>query len=187
MINFILFLYRLLKQLVILFCIIFPLQILGALILPVALLLVGQSNLPRFLRWFDNADIYIGRDSSVYESVKSSGLWNRYVWLAFRNPLNYFGYKVLGVQVKTAIEAIYETMSALNVGDTTETGFYYAEAIIDGSRYYEYYWVISYPLLPTYCFRFRMGHKLKKLQDNKIGDYIQFVMVISPFHSYSGK
>lgn len=182
-----LFVYRLVKHLAVLFLVCLPLQALGILILlPVCAIFRESNQLPKDLRWFDSADSYVGRDTSVYDAVRSSGIWNRYVWLAFRNPLNYFGYKILGIHPQTSIEAIYEPIPGLDIGDTTHPGLYSAEALIDNKRYFEYYLIYQYKRFPKYCFRFRMGHKLKYIKENQLNSYIQWVMVISPLHSYTG-
>ncbi len=182
-----LFTCRLIKHLFVLFIIIFPLQLLGVIVLlPVLTVNRGSRQLPKVLRYFDNADMYIGRDTSVYDSVRDSGIWNQFVWLALRNPLNYFGYTVLGTCPQTSIEALEETISSERIGDTTSPGFYHAEALIDGRRYFEYYWIYKYNMMPKYCFRLRLGHKLKYVKENKLNNYIQWVCVISPFHSYTG-
>lgn len=181
------FISRLIKHLTILILVCIPLEILGILILlPICWFSRNSIYLPKALRWFDNADLYVGRDPKVYLEVCQKGTLYRYYWLALRNPLNYFGYTRLGVCLKTEIKALYETISTPPVGDTTKAGLYRCEALIDEKRYFEYYLIYKYPFWPTLCFRFRMGHKLKMIKDNKLGDYIQFVMVISPFHSYTG-
>src|ERR1043165_4732976 len=97
--------FRSLRQALTWTSILLPLQLLGAIILlfyiPIHVYLIKTSlrrriELPYVLRWFDNADLYVGRDTSTYLKVFGTGVWGLYVWLAWRNPLNYFGYKVLG-------------------------------------------------------------------------------------------
>lgn len=200
------FVFRFLKHLLVFVCILFPLQVLGALVLllylpinrisVVAKLVKKLSpniRLPYILRWFDNADIYpdIKRDSSTYVGIWSQGWWAQYCWLAWRNPLNYFGYKILGLDINTGVtvdQKIYTGQDSLNVGDATgqKSGLFYTEVGVDDKIYYEYYYIYVYTL-PTkstpLCVRFRMGHKLGEITDPK---FCQYVSVISPFHSFRG-
>lgn len=183
------FIKRLLKNLGILFGVLLPLQLVGIIVLlPTVFLnhrLVGSLlptnarellKLPAFLKWFDSADLYeeFGRDPETYvEKVAPLGWWERYKWLALRNPLNYFGYKVLGYRAKTDIPGS-------PVGDNTgkEPGLSVIE-LDDGV--YEYYLIYRYA--DKLCFRFRMGHKL---QDTKQGELAQWVFVVQPFKTYDG-
>lgn len=177
------FIYRLCKALIIFLIILLPLQLIGAIILLPTCYIVGNSFLPKFLRWFDNADSFVGRDDSTYLVVRATGPWNTYCWLAWRNPLNYFGYVVLGIKFTTeAQQTIYSGINSINVGDTTQAGFFYTEVEQDGSTYYEYYWIKLYNT--TTCFRFRMGHKIGLL--SKQNQFCEYVGIISPYHSYTG-
>jgi len=148
------------------------------------------TKLPRALRWFDNADQYVDRNTDTYKAVAESGIWNRYCWLAWRNPLNYFGYIYLGVLLDGLIIVKQDTpaINGRDVGDATDCvpGLYYTECTVKNKTYFEYYYIKTYTLFgQKKCFRFRMGHKLQHPQEN-IGKHCQFVMVISPYHSYSG-
>lgn len=181
------FLYRLLINLLKLIFICLPLELVGILILAPVCLMSTSYRLPKILRWFDNADMYVGRDTSTYLKVVDSGWIPRYLWLSLRNPINYFGYTVLGVCPQTSLEARSETISDSPIGDTSSPGLYRCEAMIDGKSYYEYYLIFVYTFSPDHCFRFRMGHKLQKFVDNKIGSSIQWVMCVQPWKAYSGK
>lgn len=166
------FLIRFLQNLIIFLSISFPLEIIGwFLLLPICYL--SKSNqLPHYLKWFDNADSYLGRDVTTYEVIISYGWFNRYLWLAFRNPCNYFGYKILGFQATFSIPRSI-------VGDSINDipGF----QNIETPPYYEYYYIKKWS--DTKCFRFRMGWKLS---DTKPGDWVERVFVIQPYKSYSG-
>jgi hypothetical protein len=91
--SIILFIYRLFKHLGILLFICIPLEVIGWFILLPVCYFKGTNiaPLPTYLKWFDNADQYVGRDTSTYEQVVKSDWFNRYVWLAYRNPINAFG------------------------------------------------------------------------------------------------
>jgi hypothetical protein len=168
-----------------------PLQLVGivvlAVYLPIHKFLVQKGirktvKLPYFLRWFDNADIYIGRNAETYLNVFGSTTYALYTWLAFRNPLNYFGYKVLGVEVNS-VPKVIETNYQYLVGDNTgkTEGFFYQELTVRGKRYYEYYYIKKWS--PTKCLRFRLGYKFGK-------PYFQYtvqqVIVLQFYKSYSG-
>ena len=177
------FLLRLIKNVSILLAIILPLEILGWIILaPIVyinqrLLIQNQSvKLPKCFRWFDNADIYeeFGRNPiTYYKDVVPKGWLYRYYWLAFRNPLNYFGYAVLGYKALTDIPS-------QPIGDSAgKTAGWFLTELETGQ--YEYYFIHKWN--DTHCFRFRLGHKL---QDTKKGEYCQWVMIFQPYRSYGG-
>lgn len=174
-----------LKHALIWFCIILPLQLIGSILLaiylPIHLQLIKRSiissiKLPYLLRWYDNVDQYIGRDTSTYLAVFGSGVLNLYTWLAFRNPLNYFGWMILGVMSD-------QDIADDNIGDSTGCieGTRHIEVTINNKSYYEYYYIKK--LNSTHCIRIRIGWKLC---DTKAGQIAQWVFVISPWHSYNG-
>ncbi len=176
---------RFIKHLLCFVFVILPLQVFGAFILllylPVHLKLVKAGikksiKLPYLLRWYDNADLYVDRNSSTYLAVFGSGYWNLYCWLAWRNPLNYFGYTILGIIVPINL---YNS----NIGDGIgqEPGFIQTEVVINEKVYYEYYFIKK--LDTTHCIRIRIGYKLN---GKRKGDIAQWVFVISPYHSYNG-
>src|SRR6185503_19026858 len=157
------FLYRLLYHIAIFFMVLLPLEIIGWLVLlPVCKYQGTNTNhlsqrLPACLKWFDNADYYVDRDTSTYDAVCQSGWWNRYCWLAWRNPINYFGYVVLGLRVIEPLVLI-DKIGNQSVSDNGTTGLYYAEYEMDSKVYYEYYYIHKWSA--TKCLRFRMGHKI---------------------------
>ena len=143
-------------------------------------------NLPKYLRWFDNADLYVGRDVSTYLKVIFSGWWSRYTWLAFRNPTNYFNYVYLGFVFKESFVYIKHNSEEDKIGDTSKEGFRHIELVNgDGKRYYEYYYIKKYWFNPKVCFRFRMGWKIKD-NKNKEKDAVQYCLVIAPYKEYTG-
>lgn len=188
--NILVFLYRFLINLSKLVLLCLPLEILGWLLLLPACFFSKSSKLPVYLRYFDNADLYVDRDASVYMQVIDSGWFNRYYWLAFRNPINYFGYKVLGVGPLEYQPILSTITTAVNnqyqVGDSQgkHAGYLYQECLINNNSYYEYYFIYKYSA--NYCFRFRMGHKIGEPASNPVGSYIQFCFIIQPYKSYTG-
>ena len=170
-------LLRVLKHSTTLLGLILPLQLFGALILLPVTCFYDIGKFPKFLRWFDSVDPYIGRDTSVIDALnKTKSTWLKYCWVAFRNPLNYFGWTVLGVRVPVNIP---DDM----IGDATgcHEGFRHLEVVINNNNYYEYYYIKK--LSATKCVRIRIGWKLSGLTTGKIA---QWVLVFSFWHSYSG-
>lgn len=183
------FIYRFLSRTLCFVCILLPLQVFSALILSFVIPINGAKPLPKILKWFDNADQYVGRDTSTYMAVRNSGIWNNYCWLAWRNPLNYFGYQVLGYQVGYGpVQIMHTPQGSENTTDKGKEGFFYTEVTEEHypGIHYEYYWIKKYQWFngETRCFRLRIGHKMGIVQD---GDFCQFVFVISPFHSFIEK
>ncbi len=185
------FLYRLFKNIGKFLFISLPLQLIGSVVLLMYLpiqrkLYPKLEMLPIFLRWFDNADMYIGRNTETYETVYEGPFLNHYTWLAWRNPINYFSYVYLSVQVLGKIDVIYSNDLEGNIGDSTgdSSGFRYTELIVNGQTIYEYYCIHKWS--STTCLRFRIGYKIGALESNSPNDYIQEVFVIAPYKSYKG-
>ncbi len=185
------FIYRLLCHLGFWLVVVFPLQLVGVVVLGIALPIIRktkhmkmgkslseQLKLPAFLRWFDNVDIYNGRDYSTYWRVYQEGPWAQYCWLAWRNPLNYFGWQVLGV-----VNDLGFSLPDDAIGDATGQmpGFRTTEVVLNGTTYYEYYYIRQ--LTKDKCIRIRVGWKLA---GTKQGQIAQWVLVLSFWHSYSG-
>lgn len=181
------FLIRLIKHLLLLFLVSLPLVLIGILITPIILLCIGDNpKFPVWLNWFDNADHWLGRDTSTYDAIITQGFAARYWFIAFQNPTNLFGYRVLGVQVKNSL-VILDTNNQYLVGDGAgnEPGYLKQEVLEDLDLIYEYYYILKWN--STHCLRFRMGWKIGNPEKNKIGDYIENVFVFQPYKAYSGK
>lgn len=162
-------------------------QVIGLIIIPFILLCIGDNpKFPSCFKWLDNFDHWGDRDTSTYDAIIKSGFWARYNFIALRNPLNYFGYAVLGIQV-TDTPIVVESNEHYTVGDSSgkESGFLYQDVDYGVHRVYEYYYI--YKFSPTKCFRFRMGYKIGDPKSNKIGSYIEQVLVIQPYKSYTGE
>ena len=185
-----LFAYRLLKNILCFLLIQLPLQIASGIILlaylPFHRTKIASGNysnlkLPNCIKWFDNADIYIGRDSFTYLWVCRQSFWVHYNWLVLRNPINYFEYLYLGFQFLGY--EFYTIHGSMNVGDSTgrEEGFKIIE--LDNGTY-EYLYVKKAPWNAKACFYFRMGWKIGNYA-NPRGSWCQHVFTIS-YRSYSG-
>ncbi len=184
--EYIKFILRLIKHLGVLFLVLLPLEILGWVILLPICYLQGTSleKLPVWLKWFDNADQYVGRNIDTYRSIYLSGWYNRYVWLAWRNPLNYFGYEVLGHKVSSKM-SVLQQHGDVSIGDGTKSGFYYVECKDRDEILYEYYLIHKWS--DTKCLRFRMGYKIKSPDSNLVDSVIQYVLVLQPYKDFWGK
>ena len=187
-INILLFLSRLFIHLSVFLFVLLPLMIAGAIILPFVLPFMAKDNyyLPFWLRWFDNVDGYVGRDTSVYHMICDMGWWARYKWLAWRNPINYFDYRALGLFWKGREVYTFYNPANDNVGDGTRPGFRHIEIEKDGVNYFEYYLIYRYPFAQKYCCRFRMGWKIGN-NKNPPHSISQWVLVFNPCHPYTGK
>lgn len=170
-----------------------PVQILSIVIMPFILPFIPASRetLPVFVRWFDNAEIPLGINAAddglagpAYYRVEAlaqykkflfsdylSLLLCRYIWLCFRNPINYFQYKVIGAYIepqKVTIVDSGDPRVGNKEGDIAGTS--HMIVTVGNKRYYDYYKVIK--LWKGRCLRIRLGWKLSKLH---IEGYKQFV------------
>jgi hypothetical protein len=136
--------------------------------------------LPWYLKWFDLADNWpeCGReDSTTYkEKIIPQGWFARYTWTQWRNPVNYFQYMYLGVQIDYPNGVITELLGDIRTYSSGENGWYYIE--ID-NVYYEYLWQYNWKFLPGKRIVLRMGHKLMSLGNSV--EHVQFVASIMPF------
>jgi hypothetical protein len=184
-----LFIYRLILNILSFICIQLPLQAVGCVVLLFLCPFCRIGGLPRAFRWFDSADPFVGRDTSVIDVINAqperspyfwrNGFLTRYNWLAFRNPINYFAYKHLGFQFQG--NEFYQIQGSLNVGDST--GRQEGLKIIELSNgKYEYLYVKR--IGEKACFYFRIGYKIVDTT-NQAGEYCQQVFTIS-YRSYSG-
>lgn len=185
---------RIIKHLVVYLVIILPLELIGLIVLLLVLpfLSKDREDLPRLVRWFDNHELYTKQDiqdgidglagdipfrkkNNIYPYGPYNylrNLWHRYNWLALRNPLNYFQYKVLGRKRKD-VSILKKLVGSPFVGDLKgqKQGLRYMEL---DDNIWEIYYVKR--LYGSRGLRVRIGYKISK--DNK---YCQWVLVINPF------
>ena len=182
--------WRIFTHILILLLVCIPLELIGCIVLlPVVYYQGGVfTQLPRIIRWFDNADQFIGRDTSTYQAVAESGWWNRYLWLAFRNPSNYFGYTVLGHKVKEKLSLVsYDADTAsLPIGDRVgeNPGTEYTVVNDAGTEVWQYHKIIKWS--DTKCARFLIGWKIFDIEKNEVGSIIQWACTIQPYKDYTG-
>ena len=171
-----------------------PLMLIGAIVLiPFIALGYKIGSLPIVVRWFDSVDPYVGRDTTVITRVNNGQFWdqysplqlklNRYMWLAFRNPINYFTYKYLGF-VWGRPEIVVKGDSQVGDSAGKHEGLCYTEVRQDNKTYYEYYYIKK--ITNSSCIRFRFGYKIGDITKNKPGDIQQEVLVFQIFKSYTG-
>lgn len=128
----------------------------------------ANESLPKVLRWFDNHTIYL--NNGVYDATSVDGLsggyeyrkWAknpegflaRYLWLAWRNPVNYFQTFVLGYapskNCKHYKESRFPAVPPYND--------YYIE-LDNGVWERSYFKPIKW--LKKFALRLRIGYKLK--------------------------
>ncbi len=197
---------RLIKHVGLLLGVLLPLEIIGwVILLPILLVVKDNLRLPVIFKWFDNADLWVGRNTETYEGIVKQGTWARYVWLAWRNPINYFGYAVMGYTVPAeGMPPVSEQIGVPGIGDHSKPGFYYIEltwiekhlifnplSVLNtnsltevevAKRIYEYYYVHQWSA--DRCLRFRMGHKIGAIERNKPGSTMQYVSVIQPYKDF---
>lgn len=145
-----------------------------------------EIQLPFLLRWFDSADLYFGRDPSKLIGIYSSGLWNTYCDLAWRNPVNYFTYKILGFYYDAKKDQVNQKQYGNpDVGDNSQAGIYYEET----NGYYQYIWVHKYSLLSNHCFYLRFGYKIDSLNSASVdkSQQTEECFTISPIKPYTGE
>ena len=163
------------------------LQLSGIVILPFVLLFVPKSKevLPDAFAWFDNHEIRLKQGSmddglagpAYYrdDMVKKYGLYlTRYIWLAFRNPVNYFQYSVLGFLVDRTTKfdvTKYGPQVGNQEGDKAGLSVLVATDS-DGESTADIYYVVK--LTKARCLRIRIGHKLKDPSETKpyIAQYV---------------
>ena len=174
-----LFLGRLIKHTARYLFVCLPLELVGIVLLGIIIPLNLKVPL-----WYTNYHNE-GPEAIGLEPTK----WNTYVWLAWRNPLNYFQYAILGWEYPGSIllpQAELHYIGNTNVGDDSAEGFLRIEAVTwgDKSVSYEYYYIKAYTIFgQRKCIRFRMGHKLKNLV---VRETAQWVLVFNPVMGYSG-
>lgn len=215
------FIYRLLKNLGVLFFISIPLEVTGLLVLFPVVIFSDIGSLPYIFRWFDGADHYVGRNTEVVDKINSGIntdysffqdpsnnlskikiIINKYMWLAWRNPCNYFGYKYLGAQINVPIvmERVFiQTVSeeyksflttGYEIGNTTFDipGNFYQEFTSNNKTYYEYYYIKKYTIFnKSVCVRFRMGWKIGQNTLAQSNKWCQGVCAVQPWMGYWGK
>lgn len=161
-----------------------PLTLIGIVILYPFMKNAVIGHFPAYLRWFDSADTYVGRDVTTITLKNNESQWNKYWWVAIRNPINYFTYKYLSFDWK---DVTILRLGNFNVGDSRNKvpGICYTEVFSDGDVYYEYYVIVKFN--ENWCFRFRMGYKIGDPETNALGTIQQQVLVLQPVKSYTGQ
>lgn len=185
-------LFRFICHSIVFLAVCLPLMLLGIIMVAIALLFVSDTEykFPRIFKWWDNADVWIGRDSRAYQAICAQGKWARYQWLVFRNPMNYFDYQYLGLHWNGHEIYTHYNPKDDDVGDDGRAGFRYIEVVQPCPcgceyfhTYYEYYWIYQYPFAKNVCFRYRLGWKIANNKNEK-GTTSQWVFVISPWKSF---
>ena len=198
--------YRFVKHLATLLTIILPLQLVGIVILLISLPFVSKDKefLPIYIRWFDNWSSFskgqfpIGdglagdlpyREARGYPNWGFLQTWyRRWVWLGLRNALNYFQYKVLGLNwTEYPHQVFYYDPTTRDVGDHGVGGFKYIEIRGRDGVYYEYYYVKPYTLFgKNFCIWFRWGWKIVDPYLKPVYPISQWVLNFNPIKKFQG-
>lgn len=175
--------------------IIFPLTLLGMVVLAIVLPFIprDRETLPRCIRWWDNHEAHLKemaddglsgppdyRAALLAKGTDPEGFLARYNWLALRNGLNYFQYKVMGFQVQDDFKVI-SIKGNPEVGDHKgkAAGVYEVTIQNGGKTYWELYWIYEYPGT-DYIMRFRMGWKIGNPYERKPGEWRQWCLSPTP-------
>ncbi len=208
-----LFLVRLLLSLAVFLLLDLPMLLLGLIVLALVLPFIpkGRESLPKCLAWFDNhSGIVRGypmgdglSGDPLYRKLRAANghtnlFWERYYWLALRNPTNHFSYVVLGHKYSDRAKVM--SIKGPLDPERSRGGFKRLEAvdfedqlcfIPMGGVYhnpnheiplYEYYYTKYYTLFGRkFYVRFRMGYKV--VDDTQIvpGEYVEQVLSFNPF------
>lgn len=176
-----------------------PLTLLGMVVLSIVLPFIPRDveQLPRIVKWFDNwsgvppGDGLSGDPGYRSQLEDPTSFRSRYYWLALRNPVNYFQYKILGMVTDSEFW-VSHTNSNYDVGDKSNGGILDQEliSVSTGRRYSEFYFIKPYIFMNRkLCIRIRIGYKIGNRFANSITKpppVIQWVFSASPFHPYLG-
>ena len=199
------------KELLQLFCIIaieLPLEILGYLIVPIALAFCDKNSerLPKWARWFEDAnDTYSGVNSAIngdsgwrkehFKEPKNRTYFARLLWL-YRNRIGYFSSKINGVKVseiESSSVRVQGNIKVVNNGGAVSDFCEVTLKLKDGRTRFGLYKTIRYKgfLSGFYC-RIYLGWKLmdiaganalnfKEFTQKDDKKYLKTVWSINPF------
>lgn len=199
------------KELLQLFCIIaieLPLEVLGYLIVPIALAFCDKNSerLPKWARWFEDAnDYYNGENSAIngdsgwrkehYPNGKNRTYFARLLWL-FRNRIGYFSSRINGVKVSEIEPSsirVQGNIKVTNNGGVISDFCKVTCKLKDGRTRFGLFKTIRYKgfLSGFYC-RIYLGWKLMDIceinEKNKAAlmqpddkEYLKSVWAINPF------
>ena len=199
------------KELLQLFCIIvieLPLEMLGYIIVPIALLFCDKQSehLPKWSRYFEDAsDLYDGENSAIngdsgwrkehYPNGKNRTYFARLLWL-YRNRIGYFSSRVNGVKVSEIYPSSVRVQGNIKVTSNGGAVSDFCKVTLklkDGRSRFGLYKTIRYKgfLSGFYC-RIYVGWKLLDVaemneynkdmfmqSDDK--EYLKSVWTINPF------
>ena len=188
------------------FCVDLPALILGLIMVPIGLLFCNKDSqhMPKFFYPWDNDRDGINGDGTWDPTTQTgsgwkgpehtmgnyTSFWNRFRWLALRNPTNNFDYTIGFPQTS---DLKYTYTGNPNTSDAGTPGLlvvYAKKGPITVA--YAFYLVYRYPFLKTRCLRLFFGWKI---QDNvftqnfysNLGTKAQFVFVPNPLMTFKPK
>lgn len=184
---------RLLRHTLVLLLMKVPLQLVGIVVLLPVLAVLNIKGpidrLPRPLRWFDNAESFLverglkvteeidGVYGDVYDPADKSWLsrtWQSYVWLGWRNPVNYFQTVTLGRVVDDTSAGVTDGNSSVaDVLHQHNEGWYYQGFYEGGDIMGDLYvWeACVIKSLRIFKFRLRVGYKIGEVETQPVKPY----------------
>jgi len=195
--------FRIMTHLAIKLMVNLPLTLVGIPILAIVLLFLDNKakQLPTFIRWFDNADndgLYgdiANQQRNIARGINPKGYLAKLIWLGFRNPINYFKYRVLGIKISDINKnppPLVEECSDVpgqHVSDYAAGGFRYVELeLYNQKKYYEYYLIKPYHAFhKPLCFRARIGWKIGHPEEpQKERSHYAWTCAINPCQPFRG-
>jgi hypothetical protein len=108
-------------------------------------------------------------------------LFNRWWWLAIRNPAYYYKWYVVGEnwRFNTMLKSPTKAPYNLGVGPGNVLGWYFQEST--KGPFEEFYGYFKW--CSKYCLRVRIGYKVGNFVNIKYGDAVQLEFAINPFYS----
>ena len=199
------------KELLQLFCIVvieLPLEMLGYMVVPIALLFCNKQSehLPKWARYFEDAsDYYDGENSAIngdsgwrkehYPNGKNRTYFARLLWL-YRNRIGYFSSRINGVKVseiESSSVRVQGNIKVVNNGGAVSDFCEVTLKLKDGRTRFGLYKTIRYKgfLSGFYC-RIYLGWKLmdiaganalnfKEFTQKDDKKYLKTVWSINPF------
>lgn len=170
-----------------------PVTLLGLIMVPLGLLLRDRNSnhLPKLFWLWDNDKDGIDGDAGWQGLDHTNGnyasFWNRFRWLAIRNPSNNWGYKI---GFKQTADVTYKYIGDPATSDQGHSGALLVLAYRDKMPVsYAFYMVQQYSMFKSKCLRVFSGWKIHDNIDpvayqNNLGSSAQFVLVPNPLMTF---
>lgn len=184
-------------------CIDLPMTLLGLFMVPLGLLFCKKDSehMPKLFWFWDNdrdgingdgreptaTDPGAGWKGNEHTQGNQQSMWNRFRWLAIRNPANNFGYLI---GFKQTADVTYHSIGNPQTSDQGQSGTLFVVALKNNIIVsYAFYLVFQYPFAKSKCLRFFSGWKIQDNIDsvsfqNNLNTNAQFVFVPNPLMTF---